>query len=279
MERHGISLTAPCPQLCARNTRPGCLLCCGPPVSFIFLVFCLPVARRDRLLQPLFLHYFSSVHCIYSSPSALIYISTDTLFLLSSVSRYVNSYAEKKGFDATRLLSCSWDDMAPSEEDLVREPLLRELSLWPSPATATTKTAAFSSPTNRASTTESVLIGGVGLERAPGIQHGRGGVEETKGEGVLAEVKDPEDGDGRGVRRNGEVSFSGGGKCEVVGRSGWKKSGCIAARFEVLQLLNRKLRDALPFIDLTLVCRRLHVGVGAHSGRLPDQLSNAFRTL
>lgn len=203
------------------------------------------------------------------------------MFVLSLVPRHVNSYAEKKGFDATRLLSCSWDDMAPSEEDLVREPLLRELSLWPSPATATatTKTAAFSSSTNRASTTEAVLIEGGGLERAPGIQDGRGGVEETKGEGVLAEVKDPEDGDGREVRRNGEVSFSGGGKCEAVGRSGWKKSRCIAARFEVLQLLNRKLRDALPFIDLTLVCRCLHVGVGAHRGGLPDQLSNAFRTL
>lgn len=136
--------------------------------------------------------------------------------------RYVNAFAEKKSFDAQRLLRCSWEDLTPSEEDFVREPLLRELSQW--------------SPSAAAATTSS-----------PG---GDAGIEETKGEEgvVLAESKEDAAGGGGGGRK-----ASGSGARRTVGLVFGKKGGGIAARFEVLQQVNRKLRDALPYFDLTQV--------------------------
>lgn len=151
--------------------------------------------------------------------------------------RYVNSFAEKKSYDAERLLRCSWDDMAPSEEDLVRDPLLRELFLWHRPPAAsrgsiTTKEAGDAA-----------------------VQTPDGGVEETKGEdGVLAETK--EDGTvvagqaGGGARGEGKSSE---GARVGVGPLFGKKKGGIAARFQVLQVMNRKLREALPYFDLAQV--------------------------
>lgn len=146
--------------------------------------------------------------------------------------RYVNSFAEKKSFDAQRLLRCSWDDMTPSEEDLVREPLLRELSVWRAPS-------AFGSASNSA--------------KEVGEEEGAtdAGVEETKGEeGVLTETKEDT---GKGERSPGGGQGIGGAQAKV-GLEFDKKGGSIAARFEVLQQVNRKLRDALPYFDLTQVC-------------------------
>eukprot|EP00752_Nemacystus_decipiens_P002251 g2132.t2 len=132
--------------------------------------------------------------------------------------RYVNAFAEKKSFDAQRLLRCSWEDLTPSEEDLVREPLLRELCQWSPPAAATSSAS------------------------------GDAGVEESKGEEGLALAETKED-------------ASGGSKKSSVARRALelllgKKGGGIAARFEVLQQVNRKLRDALPYFDLTQIDRK-----------------------
>lgn len=138
--------------------------------------------------------------------------------------RYVNAFAEKKSFDAQRLLRCSWEDLTPSEEDLVREPLLRELCLWSPPAAA----AATSSP------------------------RGDAGVEETKGEEgvIVAETKEDAGGGGGGGGGGGKKA---GGARRAVELVFGKKGGSITARFEVLQQVNRKLRDALPYFDLTQV--------------------------
>lgn len=156
----------------------------------------------------------------------------------------MNAFAEKKGFDAQHLLRCSWDDMIPSEEDLVREPLLRELSLWPPPSAAP----------RDSSTTEEGQEGGGGTVPSHGA-----GVEETKGEGgVLAETKEDKHANGAkqpGVTVLGDQTTE--GAQTGAGQIGRKKGGCIAARFEVLQLMNRRLRDALPYLDLSqviLVC-------------------------
>lgn len=149
-------------------------------------------------------------------------------------SRYVNEFAEKKSFDAQRLLRCSWEDLTPSEEDLVREPLLRELCQWSPPAAAAVATTSSTG--------------------------GDAGVEETKGEeGVtLAETKEDSGGGGGGGKKAS-------GARRAVGLVFGKKGGGIAARFEVLQQVNRKLRDALPFFDLKQVCVALfyfcHEGV------------------
>ncbi|CAM9164819.1 unnamed protein product [Ectocarpus sp. 8 AP-2014] len=148
--------------------------------------------------------------------------------------RYVNSFAAKKSYDAERLLRCSWDDMAPSEEDLVRDPLLRELFLWHRPPAA---------PRGSIATKE----GGGAAVQSPD-----GGVEETKGEdGVLAETKE----DGKGVSGQAGDGARGEGKGAEGARVGagplfGKKKGGIAARFQVLQVMNRKLREALPYFDL-----------------------------
>lgn len=130
----------------------------------------------------------------------------------------MNAFAEKKSFDAQRLLRCSWEDLTPSEEDLVREPLLRELCQWSPPA------AAAASSTS-----------------------GDAGVEETKGEEGVALAETKEDAGGGGRKTSGAR--------KAVGLVFGKKGGGIAARFEVLQQVNRKLRDALPYFDLTQVCR------------------------
>ncbi|CAN0181713.1 unnamed protein product [Pylaiella littoralis] len=148
--------------------------------------------------------------------------------------RYVNAFAEKKSFDAQRLLRCSWDDMTPSEEDFVREPLLRELFLWRAPS-------AFSS------TTQAVAEGASAT-----ISFSDAGVEETKGEGIMAETKDDT---GKGDRGRGGGRGTDGAPAKV-GLVFDKKGGSIAARFEVLQQLNRKLRDALPYFDLTQMDRK-----------------------
>lgn len=151
--------------------------------------------------------------------------------------RYVNSFAEKKSYDAERLLRCSWDDMAPSEEDLVRDPLLRELFLWHRPPAASR--------------------GSIATKEGEGVavQSPDGGVEETKGEdGVLAETKE----DGKGVSGQAGDGARGEGKGAEGARAGdgplfGKKKGGIAARFQVLQVMNRKLREALPYLDLAQV--------------------------
>lgn len=163
-----------------------------------------------------------------------------------SCGRYVNSAAEKKGFDKQRVLHCSWDDIIPSEEDLVREPLLRELCLWPPPSEA----AKRDSPEP-----EEVQKG------EDAIVPPDGGVEETKGEGdvLVAETKDERGAgaaqqpvnEGRSGNAPGRNAKAG------VGLGGEKKGGCIEARFEVLQLVNRKLEDAIPYLDL---CQVMPVG-------------------
>lgn len=125
--------------------------------------------------------------------------------------------------------------MTPSEEDLVREPLLRELSLWRAPCT-------FSSASN---TTKDIGEGDSSAVSTPDA-----GVEETKGEeGVLAETKEDS---GKGVRGSSGGKGTDGAQAKV-GLVFDKKGGSIAARFEVLQQVNRKLRDALPYFDLTQV--------------------------
>lgn len=132
--------------------------------------------------------------------------------------------------------------MTPSEEDFVREPLLRELSLWRAPS-------AFSSASS--ATKE------VGKGEGATVSSPDAGVEETKGEeGVLAETK--EDTGKGGTAQPGDRGRGGGkGADEAQAKVGLvfdKKGGGIAARFEVLQQVNRKLRDALPYFDLTQVC-------------------------
>lgn len=70
------------------------------------------------------------------------------------------------------------------------------------------------------------------------------GVEESKGENpgdALIETKE---------ENEDKVRASSCGRVEGKDKGG----GCIGARFEVLQLLNRQLRDALPFFDLSQVC-------------------------
>lgn len=132
--------------------------------------------------------------------------------------------------------------MVPSEEDLVREPLLRELCLWPltPPAASHASNAIKKIDTGKDATVLSPEEGG--------------GVEETKGEeGVLAETKEDavkvDAGQPEGKPRDSEGARTGDGAMFMFG----KKGGGIAARFEVLQLLNRKLRDALPYFDLNQV--------------------------
>lgn len=81
------------------------------------------------------------------------------------------------------------------------------------------------------------------------------GMEETKGEpvrpqGVSAERRSTRGAGGGGGRSDdakGDKTTKGRGKSRGKSKS---KGKCIAARFELLQLLNRKLRDALPFLDL-----------------------------
>lgn len=139
--------------------------------------------------------------------------------------------------------------MVPSEEDLVREPLLRELCLWP--------VAAPSAASRAANTTKSTDTGDEVPTAASPEEGGGGGVEETKGEQeTLAETKEDAAKDVEDARqpedkhRGSGGSRAGTGPNSVLG----KKGGGIAARFEVLQLVNRKLRDALPYLDLNQVC-------------------------
>lgn len=114
----------------------------------------------------------------------------------------------------------------------MREPLLRELSVWRAPST-------FASASNSAK------------EVGEGSGATDTGVEETKGEeGVLAETKEDT---GKGERARGGGKGVDGAQAKV-GQVFDKKGGSIAARFEVLQQVNRKLRDALPYFDLTQVC-------------------------
>lgn len=70
------------------------------------------------------------------------------------------------------------------------------------------------------------------------------GVEESKGENPGDALIETKEESGDEVR----ASTTCGG---VDGKD--KGGGCIGARFEVLQLLNRQLRDALPFFDLSQV--------------------------
>lgn len=121
----------------------------------------------------------------------------------------------------------------------MREPLLRELCLWP--------------------------------PLSPGIEDVRqgedatvppdGGVEETKGEGNVLEAATTDE---RGA--GGAQQLGNGGRCgkapeKDAKAGGWrgemKKGGCIEARFEMLQLVNRKLADAIPYLDL---CQVIPVG-------------------
>ncbi|CAM9143892.1 unnamed protein product [Scytosiphon promiscuus] len=158
--------------------------------------------------------------------------------------RYVNSFAEKKSFDAQRLLCCSWEDMVPSEEDLVREPLLRELCLWPLTSSAASRTP------------DAMKKIDTGKDATILLPERGAGVEETKGEeGNLAETKEEvtrdDAGQPQGTARGSEGATARGGPIFVLG----KKGGGIAARFEVLQLVNRKLRDALPYFDLNQMDR------------------------
>lgn len=119
----------------------------------------------------------------------------------------------------------------------MREPLLRELFLWRAPS-------AFSSTTQAVAEGESATI-----------SFSDAGVEETKGEGIMAETKDDT---GKGDRGRGGGRGTDGAPAKV-GLVFDKKGGSIAARFEVLQQLNRKLRDALPYFDLTQVWFTFHV--------------------
>lgn len=161
--------------------------------------------------------------------------------------RYVNSFARKKMFDATRLLRCSWSDMLPSEEDLIREPLLRELALWPSPSPMPSAAVA-ERMMGRGADTGGVGKPGDGVQPGPWGASGEGndgGFAETKGETKQEESKGQETGAGGAEE---EKEAGGGAQKEAVVRG-----KCIAARFELLQLLNRKLRDALPYLDLRQV--------------------------
>ena len=157
--------------------------------------------------------------------------------------RYVNSAAEKKGFDKQRVLHCSWHDIIPSEEDLVREPLLRELCLWPPPSDA----ARDSSATEDVQKGEDATV--------PPDE----GVEETKGEGDVLVTETTDEGGASWAQQPGNEGLSGkppGKSAKVgVGRGEEKKGGCIEARFEVLQLVNRKIADAIPYLDLCQVMR------------------------
>lgn len=168
--------------------------------------------------------------------------------------RYVNSFAEKKQFDADHLLRCSWNDMMPSEEDLVREPLVRELSLCPPPASTRTKTPLpeTSNSINTGNVRASRLRlsrGHSGDEKIEGVEMASprsgskvlevdSGVEETKGEPVRLE----------GVGRD-RKSYAAGGRAGGAGAWRANKEACISARFEVLLNLNKMLRDALPYFD------------------------------
>ncbi len=195
------------------------------------------------------------MHLIVLCPVCLSLLSLILRFgvcprLACTCARYVNAFAEKKSFDADRLLRCSWEDLNPSEEDLVREPLLRELCLWPSPSSSASPAAA--PPPRAPSSSADTGAGGGAAEPSRAGGDGAGGVEESKGEEglVLAETKD-----------------DGGGARAAVGLASAKKGGGIAARFEVLQLLNRKLRDALPYLDLTQVgCGVLVLGPWQQTG-------------
>lgn len=157
--------------------------------------------------------------------------------------RYVNSAAEKKGFDKNRVLHCSWHDIIPSEEDLVREPLLRELYLWPPPSDAA-----------RGSSDKEDVQKGEDSTVPPDE-----GVEETKGEGGVLVTETTDEGGASRMQQSGIEGPSGkppGDNAKVgVARGGEKKGRCIEARFEVLQLVNRKLADAIPYLDLCQVMR------------------------
>lgn len=125
----------------------------------------------------------------------------------------------------------------------MREPLLRELCLWPPPSDA--------------------------ARDSPGVEDVRkgedaaappdGGVQETKGEGDVLLAETTGEGEASGAQQPGNEgrSVKPPGKDAKAG-VGWgeeKKGGCIEARFEVLQLVNRKLADAIPYLDLCQVMR------------------------
>lgn len=179
-----------------------------------------------------------------------------------SCRRYVNSVAEKKGFDKQRLLHCKWDDIIPSEEDLVREPLLRELCLWPPPSDVASRDSLGPEEVqNGEARSEGVRVGevrsGEVRKRGDASAPRDGGVEEAKGEGDVSAEVVGERGAG-GVQQPGNEGRGGKlpGKAKAgVGHGGEKKGGCIEARFEVLQLVNRKLADAMPYLDLCQVMR------------------------
>lgn len=136
----------------------------------------------------------------------------------------------------------------------MREPLLRELCFWPPPSDAPRD-----SPGPEEARFEEAQKGEarVGEARNGGdaIVARDGGIEETKGEGdASAEAMGERAGGGAEQRRK----EGRGGKLPVkakagVGHGGEKKGGCIEARFEVLQLVNRKLADAMPYLDLCQV--------------------------
>lgn len=169
------------------------------------------------------------------------------------------------------LLKYSWEDMTPSEEDLVREPLLRELSLWPPPTSAPAKTIPRETLISTANTGGTSLSSppslfepsdGLAGELITGDVNGSSpvthnepvvvdaGVEETKGESLVP----------RGFAGDGTtfVGGAGGGTAGAARKenvSTGKKGKYTAARFEVLQNLNTKLLDALPYFDLCQVSR------------------------
>lgn len=143
--------------------------------------------------------------------------------------------------------------MIPSEEDLVREPLLGELYLWPPPASIPTKSPPrrpLSCTANTGRTTSSFDVSRFELLDEPDGEGKSGnsedaGTEETKGEPSSGQRT------GEGItstakKRNGNGNENG---------NVWagKKRRCIAARLEVLYTLNKKLRDALPYVDLSQV--------------------------
>lgn len=206
---------------------------------------------------------WSSSHTITSVSSCLIPQN-------NRCHRYVNSFAEKKKLKRDDLLrKYSWEEMIPSEEDLVREPLLRELHLWPPPTATPTKTTPRETTVSTANTrgpsslsprSLSEPLGGLAGERIVEDVNGPSpvthnetvvmdaGVEETKGE-----LSVPQGFAGDGTTLTGEA---GGGTAGAVRRestSARKKETCVAARFEVLQNLNTKLLDALPYLDLCQV--------------------------
>lgn len=87
----------------------------------------------------------------------------------------------------------------------------------------------------------------MGLKRGT-VSSPKGGVNESKEGNVVLADDDCDVGDLE--QRLENSSDINGGFGAGLGLTEGKKGGCIAARFEMLQSLNRKLRDALPYFDL-----------------------------